>query len=204
MPHVLRPRVSTSTGLQLTSLAHPTKKRSTSSHTKSAHVDNHIEDEKDCAPAFSGTVHKVQLYDELNRLVRLNFLCSISPGFFKVGHEWGCYRRNYITITANIHISEDILHLRMCKKQILARLAFCVSAVIIGEKPYPVELVQHTPKRDKGPQHIPEIQQILPPTCQAAWTRLQFKVATSNNGKKKGQQKFALKVGPSIVPQYIN
>lgn len=197
MPHILRPRLSNPTSLQFTSLAQPTRKRTTGSHTKPANGDRHVDNEKDCAPAFSATLHKVHLYDGLNRAVRLNFLCSISPGFFKVGHEWGCYRRNYITITANIHISEDISHLRICEKQVLARLALCVSAVVIGENPYPVELVQHTPKRDKGPQHIPEIQQVLPPRCQATWTRLQFKVATSNNGKKKGQQKFALKVNPS-------
>ncbi|KAJ2841562.1 hypothetical protein J3B02_005852, partial [Coemansia erecta] len=62
-----------------------------------------------------------------------------------------------------------------------------------------VELVQHTPKRDKGPQTIPQPQSIRPSANGVAeaedpdmvsFERLQFKTATANNGRRRAAQQY--------------
>ncbi|KAJ1812207.1 hypothetical protein LPJ75_003756 [Coemansia sp. RSA 2598] len=62
-----------------------------------------------------------------------------------------------------------------------------------------VELVQHTPKRDKGPQTVPQPQPIRPSPNGVAgaetpdivsFERLQFKTATANNGKRRAAQQY--------------
>ncbi|KAK3840146.1 MAG: hypothetical protein JOS17DRAFT_6857 [Linnemannia elongata] len=64
-----------------------------------------------------------------------------------------------------------------------------------------IGLVQHTPKRDKGPQFVPNRREIrgggnfgLPATtCNqsiATFERVQFKTATANNGKRRAAQQF--------------
>ncbi|KAF9341583.1 meiosis-specific transcription factor ndt80 [Linnemannia elongata] len=64
-----------------------------------------------------------------------------------------------------------------------------------------IGLVQHTPKRDKGPQFVPSRREIrgggnfaLPATtCSqsiATFERVQFKTATANNGKRRATQQF--------------
>lgn len=64
-----------------------------------------------------------------------------------------------------------------------------------------IGLVQHTPKRDKGPQFVPSRREIrgggnfaLPATtCNqsiATFERVQFKTATANNGKRRAAQQF--------------
>jgi hypothetical protein len=64
-----------------------------------------------------------------------------------------------------------------------------------------IGLIQHTPKRDKGPQFVPSRREIrgggnfaLPATtCNqsiATFERVQFKTATANNGKRRATQQF--------------
>ncbi|KAG0284770.1 meiosis-specific transcription factor ndt80 [Linnemannia gamsii] len=64
-----------------------------------------------------------------------------------------------------------------------------------------IGLIQHTPKRDKGPQYVPSRREIrgggnfaLPATtCNqsiATFERVQFKTATANNGKRRATQQF--------------
>ncbi|CAO3654990.1 unnamed protein product [Mucor hiemalis] len=61
----------------------------------------------------------------------------------------------------------------------------------------PVALTQMTPKRDKGPQREPPMIPILPSDsaygCEQAcvtFERLQFRVATANNGKRRASQQY--------------
>ncbi|KAF9428469.1 hypothetical protein BGZ94_002260 [Podila epigama] len=64
-----------------------------------------------------------------------------------------------------------------------------------------IELVLHTPKRDKGPQSIPGLREIRGggmliqpassiPQSVVTFERVQFKTATANNGKRKAAQQF--------------
>ena len=75
---------------------------------------------------------------------------------------------------------------------VCARLSDC-------EKP--IQLIQHTPKRDKGPQTTPMPKMIRPGgnvgfsavgSSQSVVTfeRLQFKTATANNGKRRAAQQY--------------
>ncbi|PVZ97297.1 hypothetical protein BB558_006757 [Smittium angustum] len=64
-----------------------------------------------------------------------------------------------------------------------------------------VELVQHTPKRDKGPQITPKPKSIRPGgnlqigsvginSSIVCYERMQFKTATANNGKRRAAQQY--------------
>jgi hypothetical protein len=65
-----------------------------------------------------------------------------------------------------------------------------------------VELIQLTPKRDKGPQLTPKVKSCLPggnpnnfngqnsPLNVVTFERLQFKSATANNGKRRAAQQY--------------
>ncbi|KAI8096395.1 uncharacterized protein BX664DRAFT_355762 [Halteromyces radiatus] len=64
-----------------------------------------------------------------------------------------------------------------------------------------IELVQHTPKRDKGPQNTPLAKPVLPggnlslsavgaSQNIATFERIQFKTATANNGKRRAAQQY--------------
>ncbi|KAF9391255.1 hypothetical protein CPC16_004494 [Podila verticillata] len=64
-----------------------------------------------------------------------------------------------------------------------------------------IDLVQHTPKRDKGPQNVPGLRAIHgggtltiagsnPTQSVITFERVQFKTATANNGKRRAAQQF--------------
>ena len=144
-------------------------------------------------PAFIDYTVHTSVFDEHERPVNLAFTGEIAPKFFKVGQYWGCYRRNYFQVSVGLDESLAGRTLFFQNRQKIECLAFQISAVLANDFTQPVELVQHTPKRDKGPQKEPE-PQILTCNQSIRWERLQFKIATSNNGKKRGQQQFVLKV----------
>ncbi|KAG0242980.1 meiosis-specific transcription factor ndt80 [Mortierella sp. GBA43] len=64
-----------------------------------------------------------------------------------------------------------------------------------------IDLIQHTPKRDKGPQIVPGLRPIRgggtltvagtnPNQTVVTFERVQFKTATANNGKRRAAQQF--------------
>ncbi|KAJ2828432.1 hypothetical protein GGI24_002389 [Coemansia furcata] len=77
------------------------------------------------------------------------------------------------------------------------RFLVAISAQVASTRDKDVELVQHTPKRDKGPQTTPQPQPIRcsgGPSAISSSTvcfeRLQFKTATANNGKRRAAQQY--------------
>ncbi|KAI9323584.1 hypothetical protein BX666DRAFT_1888299 [Dichotomocladium elegans] len=70
----------------------------------------------------------------------------------------------------------------------------------VADEDKPINLIQHTPKRDKGPQISPEPKPVRPGgdlnnltvTDQSVVTfeRIQFKAATANNGKRRAAQQY--------------
>ena len=76
-------------------------------------------------------------------------------------NDWTCYRRNYFSLncsytlhpaipTGTIHVVQGGgSHLQVYD------FAISIAAVVDGRDGKPIELVQHTPKRDKGPQERP-------------------------------------------------
>lgn len=62
-----------------------------------------------------------------------------------------------------------------------------------------IDLVQHTVKRDRGPQMVPQPQPIQPTINNGTdydddtlvlFERVQFKAATANNGKRRAAQQY--------------
>ncbi|KAF9955922.1 hypothetical protein BGZ72_003274 [Mortierella alpina] len=139
----------------------------------------------------------------------IKIAAKIDRGFFLAANDWTCYRRNYFQLSASFSILglDTAIHpevpcLLERSGELLPVRAFliCIGARIQnGEKV--IELVQHTPKRDKGPQITPQ------PTHVRAggdlsinssgsnpnvitFERVQFKTATANNGKRRAAQQY--------------
>ncbi|KAI5777765.1 hypothetical protein EDC01DRAFT_386851 [Geopyxis carbonaria] len=95
-------------------------------------------------------------------VVRPDIHARVDKGFFLSDRDWTCYRRNYFSVICSYSLSPATyslpLYLRRtpnsAPEHILA-FAMCISAVVDVPGGKTVELVQHTPKRDKGPQHKP-------------------------------------------------
>ncbi|KAI7771401.1 hypothetical protein LZL87_010841 [Fusarium oxysporum] len=76
-----------------------------------------------------------------------------------------------------------------------------ITAVVAGDIGQNIELVQHTPKRDKGPIMKPVVVKLSAKTstqsqrqqliaAEHTFERVQFKQATMNNGKRRAQQQY--------------
>ncbi|KAG0347494.1 hypothetical protein BG004_007641 [Podila humilis] len=139
----------------------------------------------------------------------IQLAAKIDRGFFLAAKDWTCYRRNYFQLSASFAIAGldaamlpevpcllerdgELVHVH--------RFLVCIGAHIQhGEKV--IELVQHTPKRDKGPQINPRPTPIRAGgdvtnnTSSAngnvvTFERVQFKTATANNGKRRAAQQY--------------
>jgi meiosis-specific transcription factor NDT80 len=118
-----------------------------------------------------------QLKLEDGMIIRPEIICKIEKGFFQSGGSWTCYRRNYFSVVLQYSLGgtypQAPLYLtksegggnnrqeRSMTEQVQA-LGVCLSAAVDGANGKVVELIQHTPKRDKGPQSSVKIAKILP------------------------------------------
>ncbi|KAF9429411.1 hypothetical protein BGZ76_001329 [Entomortierella beljakovae] len=142
-----------------------------------------------------------------NLSIKIN--AKIDRGFFLASNDWTCYRRNYFQLSAAFNIlghdlpnEPDVPCLIERNGELVTVRAFlvCIGAQIQhGEKV--IELVQHTPKRDKGPQITPRPTHIRAGgdlnLCSSgtspnvvSFERVQFKTATANNGKRRAAQQY--------------
>lgn len=129
-------------------------------------------------------------------------------GFFTSQSHWTCYRRNYFQVTASFiipgHSEGTCYALQFLDKlqpigQFFLRLKACTSSTDTDTHTMirPVALTQMTPKRDKGPQREPPVIPITPSDTMygseqvcVTFERLQFRVATANNGKRRASQQY--------------
>ncbi|KAF9189644.1 hypothetical protein BGZ51_001374 [Haplosporangium sp. Z 767] len=139
----------------------------------------------------------------------LKIAAKIDRGFFLAANDWTCYRRNYFQLSASFSIlgldtsiHPEVPCLLERNGELLSVRAFliCIGARIQnGEKV--IELVQHTPKRDKGPQITPQpthvraggdlnINSAGSSPNVITFERVQFKTATANNGKRRAAQQY--------------
>ena len=146
-------------------------------------------------------------------------------GFFRgEDEEWTCYRRNYFAMSAawgaasddgtEIKSHDPHLVFDPDSERCYSVIAFTVNITArVSDNPLQsIALVQHTPKRDKGPVNTPTYNPLGPTPlwqirygasrfspgssaqamAQASQTthfdRLQFKKATANNGKRRAAQ----------------
>ena len=120
---------------------------------------------------------------------------KMDKGFFVALGDWTCYRRNYFQVSAAFAVGASwvVVH----GQTVPATFSLAVSSRVAGSD-RSVDLVQHTAKRDKGPQHAPSTQALgsggnvlrFGDGCVATWERLQFKSATANNGKRRAAQQY--------------
>ncbi|KAJ1542411.1 hypothetical protein HK405_010004, partial [Cladochytrium tenue] len=140
---------------------------------------------------------------------------KIDRGFFMSEGDWTCYRRNYFQVSATF-TAMDMTGLTVglpcyVEKEGMLRsvtgfLVNVTSKTASGSRE--IELVQHTAKRDKGPQNIPQPRICEPQDSSlrhddsfhsVTFERLQFKAATANNGKRRAAQQYHVLVVEVVV-----
>ncbi|MCJ1264418.1 hypothetical protein MMC22_004289 [Lobaria immixta] len=113
-------------------------------------------------PPFEKTVILRSLYDEGGTVITPSIRAKIDKGFFKAGSDWTCYRRNYFSVICEYCLDPDIKQLGLflswsdtSKTERVEALGVCISGKVAGDNGKTVDLVLHTPNRDKGPQLRP-------------------------------------------------
>ena len=168
-------------------------------------------------------IHQLQSSD--GQIIRPEIFGKIDKGFFMADNDWTCYRRNYFSLNCSYSLLPAIpsgnIHLIQhggASSQVYG-FALSIAAVVDGRDGKAIELVQHTPKRDKGPQEKPGRITLAPrppppigmygsdganrsmydqgfgpnpgqPATEATFERIQFKNATANNGKRRAAQQY--------------
>lgn len=99
--------------------------------------------------------------------IKMDIHGTIDKGFFLSDGEWTCYRRNYFscicsyTLTPNYGPSAALQYTPNQPNSSgtvydVYGFAMSISAVVAESDSHSIELVQHTPKRDKGPISRPD------------------------------------------------
>ncbi|KAL8372087.1 hypothetical protein RB595_001741 [Gaeumannomyces hyphopodioides] len=97
----------------------------------------------------------------------------IDKGFFLADHEWTCYRRNYFSCVCSFSLSPpthswpttpSIQFIQESNQTpfTVSGFAMSISAVVSDNDTQTIDLVQHTPKRDKGPISAPDKVRLSP------------------------------------------
>ncbi|KAH7397008.1 hypothetical protein DE146DRAFT_764375, partial [Phaeosphaeria sp. MPI-PUGE-AT-0046c] len=129
-------------------------------------------------------------------------------GFFlSADRDWTTYRRNYFSLAASFILDApgiefykqgDVTTQKSQQETIISGFMLKMTAEVING--WPVEIIQHTPKRDMGPELVPALYPVIPLAAlghdqkaqsrTVQWDRVQFKSATANNGKRRAQQQY--------------
>ncbi|PNP52059.1 hypothetical protein THARTR1_07268 [Trichoderma harzianum] len=95
--------------------------------------------------------------------IKIDITGTVDKGFFLAEGEWTCYRRNYMTCACSYsllpHYPNTAVHFippGSSQAYQVYGLYMSISAVVADNDQQSIELVQHTPKRDKGPTSKPE------------------------------------------------
>lgn len=105
--------------------------------------------------------------------LQVDIQAKIDKGFFKADQDWTCYRRNYFSVACSYTLKPyspklEPLSLRKSPREsnspTIRSFAICISARIDSEEGKLIDLVQHTPKRDKGPTDRPQKIKLHPNT----------------------------------------
>ncbi|KAI8056545.1 uncharacterized protein B0P05DRAFT_560102 [Gilbertella persicaria] len=162
-------------------------------------------------PFFSSTKPVDNLYAlDRSTLLNIRIQAKMDRGFFLADNDWTCYRRNYFQVSGAFSI-HGMNHYytnqeAYCLVQVdgnfypVHNFSMNISARV-SNSDKKIELVQHTPKRDKGPQSSPSPKLIVPGgnlsmssvganQSIVTFERIQFKTATANNGKRRAAQQY--------------
>ena len=129
-------------------------------------------------PPLATTTNLGTLHAADGSSVKVEINGTIDKGFFLADNEWTCYRRNYFSCVCSYSLSPYHpatplqLHLPASggnhPPYNVCGFAMCISAVVADNDGHTIDLVQHTPKRDKGPIVRPERVRLSPKPSQAA------------------------------------
>ncbi|EPE03143.1 p53-like transcription protein [Ophiostoma piceae UAMH 11346] len=99
----------------------------------------------------------------IGQTIKLDINGTIDKGFFLADKEWTCYRRNYFSCICSFTLTPhsptagiSLVQSNGTRNSIVNGFAMSISAVVSDSDSHVIELVQHTPKRDKGPTARPE------------------------------------------------
>ncbi|KAI1491881.1 hypothetical protein F5X96DRAFT_441098 [Biscogniauxia mediterranea] len=101
--------------------------------------------------------------------IKIDIQGTIDKGFFLSDGEWTCYRRNYFSCICSYSLTPYYPNAPMqyipngssTSYQVFG-FAMSISAIVADSDSHSIELVQHTPKRDKGPTARPEKVRLTP------------------------------------------
>ncbi|ORY63055.1 uncharacterized protein BCR38DRAFT_220216 [Pseudomassariella vexata] len=176
-------------------------------------------------PLQSITPHGHLMYAQGQTPIKVDIHGTIDKGFFLSEGDWTCYRRNYFSCVCSYSLQPNYNGAAMhytpngsTTTYNVFGFAMSLSAVVADSDSHAIDLVQHTPKRDKGPTSRPERVQMSPKQPQQAahplgtlagypdhtqqyppqggyptehtFERIQFKQATANNGKRRAAQQY--------------
>jgi meiosis-specific transcription factor NDT80 len=113
-----------------------------------------------CPPLGNTEIHyTLQAAD--GSLIKPEIFGRIDKGFFQADGDWTCYRRNYFSLVCSYSLTPLTAGPMYLQQSHGARgpqvhsFAMSIAAVVDGRGGKSIDLVQHTPKRDKGPQDKP-------------------------------------------------
>ena len=91
------------------------------------------------------------------QIIRPEIFARIDKGFFIAENDWTCYRRNYFSVNCSFSFHPAIpnsnIHLffPLGSSPPVIGFTLSIAAVVDGRGGKSIELIQHTPQRDKGP-----------------------------------------------------
>ncbi|KAK4218564.1 female sexual development-1 protein [Rhypophila decipiens] len=114
----------------------------------------------------------LSLNDPSGTIIKADINGVIDKGFFLAEDHWTCYRRNYFSCVCSFSLNPSpsafpnaqLQFMQTGHQQALPVYGFAmsISAVVADSDNQAIELVQHTPKRDKGPVAKPEKVRLSP------------------------------------------
>jgi hypothetical protein len=165
----------------------------------------------DAGPFFTPTKQHYNLYStDRSNSYKLRINSKVDRGFFLAENDWTCYRRNYFQISSAFSINGTTHPVAENETPCLLEIDgqyHTVTQFLLGitarvsNSDKKIELVQHTPKRDKGPQMVPvpkpirvggnlNLSSVGSNSNIVTFVRIQFKTATANNGKCRAAQQY--------------
>ena len=121
-------------------------------------------------PPFDPTKVFATVRDRQGNEVQPEIHAKIDKGFFRAEENWTCYRRNYFSVACSYSLKQDgaseahdiYLARANAPAEPVQAFAMCIAAKVDGDDGKSIELVQHTPKRDKGPMSSPDKRELKP------------------------------------------
>ena len=120
-------------------------------------------------PLMTITTNGQLMYTDSHNPIKIDIQGTIDKGFFLSDGEWTCYRRNYFSCICSYSLNpyyptSTMQYVPNGSSQTyqVVGFAMCIAAVVAESDSHMIELVQHTPKRDKGPVQRPEKVRLMP------------------------------------------